>query len=244
MFAHVTIRVSDRAVSERFYRTVLGAIAVEPTHDNSQIVAWDDFAIVGADRDHPPTRHLHVGFVAQSREEVDAFWRAGVEAGYQDDGPPGERPGYRPDYYGAFLRDPDGNSAEAVQHGDTRRGGHIDHLWIRVHDLDAAEAFYQAIARHTGLREGRRWAEGVQFRGAWATFSLVRDGAPITEHLHVAFPAPDRQTVDEFHRAATSAGYTSNGNPGERPHYGAGYYAAYVLDPDGANIESVHRAAG
>jgi catechol 2,3-dioxygenase-like lactoylglutathione lyase family enzyme len=108
-----------------------------------------------------------------------------------------------------------------------------------VRNLDAAKAFYAAIARHTGLREGRRWEGGWQFRGAWATFSLVHDGTPPTEHLHIAFPAPDRTTVEDFYQAATAAGYRSNGAPGEREKYHAGYYAAYALDPDGANVESV-----
>jgi catechol 2,3-dioxygenase-like lactoylglutathione lyase family enzyme len=239
VFAHVTIRAADRPASEQFYRAVLGSIGIEPTHELDEVLAWDDFAIIAADPDHPPTRHLHVGFVAPSRGHVDTFWRTGVDAGYQDDGEPGERLQYSPDYYGGFLLDPDGNSAEAVHHGDTRRGGYIDHLWIGVRDLDAAAAFYGTIARHVGLRRGRIWDQGRQFRGAWATFSLVADGRPPTENLHMAFRAPDRQTVDEFHAAATAAGYTDNGAPGERPHYGPGYYAAFVLDPDGTNIESV-----
>jgi catechol 2,3-dioxygenase-like lactoylglutathione lyase family enzyme len=239
MFDHVTIRVSDRAASERFYRTVLGRLGIEPSYVGPDTVEWDDFSIIAADADHPPTRHLHVAFIAPSREQVDRFWQAGVDARYEDDGPPGERPQYRPDYYGAFLLDPGGNSAEAVHHGDTRCGGHIDHLWIRVRDLEAARAFYATMARHTGLREGRSWDYGRQFRGAWATFSLVHDDRPPTEHLHMAFPAPDRRTVDEFHEAATAAGYRSNGAPGERPEYHAGYYAAYVFDPEGTNAESV-----
>jgi catechol 2,3-dioxygenase-like lactoylglutathione lyase family enzyme len=241
MFAHVTIRAADRAASERFFRTVLATIGAEPTHDAAEIVAWDDFAIVAADSEHPPTRHLHVAFVAPTREHVDAFWRAGVDAGYRDDGAPGPRPEYHPDYYGGFLLDPDGNSAEAVHHDDTRHGGHIDHLWIGVRDLDASAAFYAVVARHTGLRPGRRWEQGQQYRGAWATFSLVSDGRPPTENLHLAFPAPDRQTVQEFHAAAIAAGYADNGAPGERPQYGAGYYAGFVLDPDGTNVESVFR---
>jgi catechol 2,3-dioxygenase-like lactoylglutathione lyase family enzyme len=241
LFQHVLIRAADRSVSERFYRTALGAIGVEPTRELPQIVAWDDFAIVGADADHPPTRHLHIGFVAPSRAAVDAFWQAGVDAGYRDDGAPGVRAQYRPDYYGAFLLDPDGNSAEAVDHNDTRRGGNIDHLWIGVADLGRADAFYRTIARHTGLWPGRSWEAGQQFRGAWATFSLMVDGRPPTEDLHIAFPAPDRRTVEDFHRVAVEAGYVSNGAPGERPHYGPGYYAAFVLDPDGNNIESVYR---
>ena len=243
MFAHVTVRASDRPASERFYRTVLGTIGIEPTHDRAEIVAWDDYAVIAADVEHPPTRHLHVGFVAPSREDVDRFWRTGVAAGYTDAGEAGERTIYRPGYYGAFLLDPDGNSVEAVHHDGTRRGGYIDHLWIGVDDLGAAEAFYKTISRHAGLRDGRRWKEGVQFLGAWASFSLVRDGRPPTENLHIAFPAPDRTTVDQFHAAAINAGYRDNGGPGERPQYGEGYYAAFVLDPDGTNVESVRRGS-
>ncbi len=239
MFDHVSIRSQNPSASERFYRTVLSALGIDPSRVSPEAIEWDDFSILAADADHRATRHLHVAFVAASRPQVDAFWRAGMDAGYQSDGPPAERPQYKPDYYGAFLLDPDGNSAEAVHHGDARRGGHIDHLWIRVRDLEAAEAFYSVIARHTGLREGRRWAGGRQFRGAWATFSLVQDGRPVTEHLHMAFPALDRATVEDFHRAATAAGYRSNGLPGERTQCHPGYYAAYVLDPEGTNVESV-----
>ena len=108
-----------------------------------------------------------------------------------------------------------------------------------MRDLAASEAFYAAISSHAGLRVGRRWEQGVQFRGESATFSLVADGRAPTEHLHLAFPAPDERTVQEFHAAALAWGYRSNGEPGERPHYHPGYYAAFALDPDGNNIESV-----
>jgi catechol 2,3-dioxygenase-like lactoylglutathione lyase family enzyme len=243
MFDHVTIRVSDLPASERFYRTTLGELGIEPTYAGAGVVEWNDFAIVAADGEHPPTRRLHVGFVAPTREHVGAFWRAGLNAGGKDDGEPGERLQYTDGYYGAFVRDPDGNSAEAVIHSDVRRGGHIDHLWIRVRDLDAASIFYATVARHTGLREGRRWQEGRQFRGAWATFSLVADGTPPTENLHVAFPATDRRTVEDFHRATTAAGYRDNGAPAERPHRRRGYYGACILDPDGTNVESVFAPA-
>jgi catechol 2,3-dioxygenase-like lactoylglutathione lyase family enzyme len=239
---HVTIRSSDRRGSEGFYRRVLSALGIEPTYSGRDFVEWDDFCIIEADGDHPPTRHLHIAFVASSREHVDRFWQAGIDAGYTDDGRPGERPQYSPAYYGGFLLDPDGNSAEAVHHEDVRRGGHIDHLWIGVRDLDASVAFYSTIARYCGLRFGRRWTQGgQQFRGAWASFSLMNDGRPATEELHIAFPAPDRQTVDDFHAAAIAAGYRDNGAPRERSHYHQGYFASYVLDPDGNNVESVFR---
>jgi catechol 2,3-dioxygenase-like lactoylglutathione lyase family enzyme len=178
------------------------------------------------------TRNLHVGFAAPSRSHVDAFWRAGIEAGHPDDGAPGERPQYTPDYYGAFLLDPDGNSVEAVHHEDVRRGGVVDHLWIGVRDLDSSAGFYREIARHAGLRKGEEWDVGRQFRGSWATFSLIADGRPPTEGLHLAFPAPDRRSVDEFHRAALAAGHRDVAAPGERPGY-----SAAVLDPDGTRVE-------
>ena len=124
--------------------------------------------------------------------------------------------GASPIYAGLLRRlpaRPRGNSAEAVHHLDVRRGGHIDHLWIGVRDLDAAVAFYTTIMRSVGLREGRHWEAGRQFRGAWATFSLVADGRAVTEHLHLAFPAPDRQAVDDFHLTATKAGYDEAAPP-------------------------------
>src|SRR5262249_47465105 len=117
-FDHVTIRARDRAASERFFPTVLRAIASAPTYEGEPLIEWDDFSIVAADRDSGTTRALHVAFVAPSRADVERFWQAGIDAGYTDDGGPGERTQYREDYYGAFLLDPDGNSVEAVHHGD------------------------------------------------------------------------------------------------------------------------------
>ena len=77
-----------------------------------------------------------------------------------------------------------------------------------------------------------------QYSGASGTFSLL-PGEP-TEHLHVAFPTRDDGDVERFHAAAVAAGYESNGEPGERARYHPGYYAAFVLDPDGNNIEVVN----
>jgi catechol 2,3-dioxygenase-like lactoylglutathione lyase family enzyme len=242
VFDHVTIRVTDRPASERFYDTVLAPLGVDETYRTDTFSEWQDFSLAGASRTYPPTRRLHVAFAAPSREHVDEFWRVGTEAGYADDGRPGPRPEYRSDYYGAFLLDPDGNSAEAVHHGALRRGGIVDHLWIRVADVAAAKGFYETIAPHAGLRLRHDTPERARFAGATGSFSLV-PGAP-TEHLHMAFPADDDAAVERFHQAATDAGYRSNGQPGERPRYHPGYYAAYVLDPDGNNIEVVNHHRG
>ena len=237
MFDHVTIRVSDRAASERFYETVFAPLGIEQTSSDDALPEWDDFSLSATDAEHPVTRGLHIGFAAPSRALVDEFWRAGTEAGHRDDGAPGPRPQYGPDYYGAFLLDPDGNSAEAVHHGGLREPGHIDHLWIRVADVAASKRFYATIAAHAGIRLTADTPERAQFRGASASFSLVA-GTP-TEHVHIAFPATDDATVDAFHATATAAGYSDNGPPGERPEYHPGYYGAFVLDPDGHNVEVV-----
>jgi catechol 2,3-dioxygenase-like lactoylglutathione lyase family enzyme len=243
VFDHVTIRVTDRAASERFYDTVLAPLGIDRTYQTGTFSEWRDFSLTPCDDEHPPTTGLHVGFAAPSQEQVDDFWRTGTEAGYTDDGAPGPRPEYRDDYYGAFLLDPDGNSTEAVNHGRLRRGEAIDHLWIRVADVAASKRFYETIAAAAGLHLRTDNPERVQFAGArGGSFSLVR--GPPTENLHLAFPTDDDADVHRFYEAATAAGYVSNGPPGERPRYHPGYYAAYVLDPDGTNVEVVnhHRA--
>src|SRR6185503_9224963 len=192
MFDHVTIRVSDGPASERFYRTVLGAMGLEPTYAGDAGLEWDDFSL---GEGTPVTRGLHLGFRAPSRAQVDAFWRAGVEAGFEDDGEPGPRPVYGDDYYGAFLRDPDGNSAEAVHHGGIAGTGTIDHLWIRVADVAVSGAFYDLVGEIAGFPAGRERPDAgpelphrmfYGFDGG-GSFSLVAGGTP-TEHVHLAFP--------------------------------------------------------
>jgi catechol 2,3-dioxygenase-like lactoylglutathione lyase family enzyme len=237
MFDHVGIRVSERGASERFYETVLRTLGIEQTSAGQDFTEWDDFSLSQADDEDPVTRRLHVAFVAASREDVDEFWRVGTEAGYHEDGAPGPRPQYREDYSGAYLLDPDGNSVEAVHHGAVRGGG-IDHLWIRVADVAAAKRFYETVAPHAGFRLKHDESDRAQFAGEGGSFSLVA-GTP-TEHLHMAFPADENSTVAAFHQALVDAGYRDNGPPRERPIYHEGYFGAYVLDPDGNNVELVN----
>jgi catechol 2,3-dioxygenase-like lactoylglutathione lyase family enzyme len=243
MFDHVTIRVPDRAAAEAFFETVLTPLGVDSTYRTNAFAGWGEFGVTEADEITPVTRRLHVGFAAPSRRHVDDFWQAGVDAGHPDDGPPGPRPQYRDDYYGAFLRDPAGNSVEAVHHGDLRREGIVDHLWIRVADLAAATAFYRIVADTAGFAVRHEGPDRATFGGvrSGGTFTLV-PGQP-TENVHMAFPGSD-EDVQRFYAETTAAGYPGNGEPGERPRYHPGYYAAYVLDPDGNNIEIVdhHRS--
>jgi|SRR5579862_283565 len=228
MLDHVTIRVADLDASSRFYTVALG----EPSH-NSVGFEWDDFSLV---QDAHTTQHLHVAFGVPTRDDVDAWWRRLVDAGYSSDGEPGPRRQYSESYYGAFILDPDGNSAEAVTHDNPRQG--IDHLWLRTRDVGAARDFYETVGPVVGVKLVRELPERVTFVTGNASFTFVRGDEP-TENVHFAFGARDRATVDAFHEAAAAAGYRDNGAPGERPHYHPGYYGAYVLDPDGHNIEAV-----
>ena len=242
MFDHVTIRVSKRDAAERFYATVLRELRIEQTFSGGEFAEWNDFSLAEASDDRPVTKRLHIGFASPSRELVDAFWRTGTEAGYTDDGAPAPRPQYGHDYYGAFLLDPDGNSIEGVHHGEIREPGNIDHIWIRVANVAASRRFYETVACHTGFRLNRASTDHVQFVGPGSSFTL-RQGRP-SENVHLAFPALDDAAVDAFHDAATQAGYRDNGAPGERSVYHEGYYAAFVLDLDGHNIEVVNHNRG
>jgi catechol 2,3-dioxygenase-like lactoylglutathione lyase family enzyme len=240
VFDHVTIRVSDRAASERFYKTVLLPLGVETTYRTNAFTEWRDFSLAAADRAQPVTQRLHIGFAAPSQEQVHAFWQVGVDTGHMSDGEPGPRPEYRDDYYGAFLLDPDGNSAEAVMHGGMRREGVIDHLWIRVADLAESKRFYETIAPAAALELRQDEPDRVRFGTSRSNGSFTLVAGEPSQNVHMAFPTGDDADVERFHELATKAGYRSNGPPGERPQYHPGYCAAYVLDPDGNNIEVVN----
>lgn len=113
------------------------------------------------------------------------------------------------------------------------QGRLIDHVHLRVADLEKSRAFYRAVLAALG-RE-------LTFDGetAFASDELFVDAATdYTTRCHLAFQAPDRETVARFHAAGLAAGGTDNGAPGER-HYHPGYYGAFILDPDGNNIEAV-----
>ena len=116
MFDHVTISVADFQASKAFYSTVLAPLGIVLGYEDParQLAEWGDFSI--AADGGSLSRDVHIAFAARDNAEVDAFWQAGTDAGYADNGPPGERTVYHAGYYGAFLLDPDGNNVEAVCH--------------------------------------------------------------------------------------------------------------------------------
>ncbi len=124
MFDHVTIRVSDRTASERFYETVLATLGIEQTHRSEAYTEWRDFSLASADESNKVTRRLHIAFVAPSRAHADEFWRVGTAAGYRDDGASGPRQQYGDDY-GAYVLDPERSNALVILriYGSAQRSG-------------------------------------------------------------------------------------------------------------------------
>ena len=129
----------------------------------------------------------------------------------------------------------------------------VDHVGVRVSDLAASRRMYEAALAELGFTVlGDGEFEGDAYvlfgRGASDDFALHAVGtAPgrdrVTTGAHVAFRAPDTGSVQRWHAAAIENGGTDNGPPGVRPEYSGGYYAAFVLDPDGNNVEAVFHAA-
>ena len=122
MIDHTGIGVADMARSAAFYDAALGALGLRramqlPANDGSDGIGYGvRYPVFWIDRYHPPGVKQHTAFVAQSREEVEAFHAAAIEAGGIDNGAPGYRPVPKdyPTYYAAFVLDPDGNNIEAV----------------------------------------------------------------------------------------------------------------------------------
>jgi catechol 2,3-dioxygenase-like lactoylglutathione lyase family enzyme len=124
----------------------------------------------------------------------------------------------------------------------------IDHLTVGVSDLERSRRFYLQALLPLGFSQIGTWREGdseIEFgleeAADFAVSTAYATGAPV----HIAFAADRREQVDAFHAAAIAAGGRDNGRPGLRPEYSDGYYGAFVLDPDGHNVEAVsHGEAG
>lgn len=114
---------------------------------------------------------------------------------------------------------------------EVHRGRLIDHIQLRAKDLETTKRFYRAVLDVLGVpyNEDDTHLDADEI---W-----IDQGEPAT-HIHLAFQAKDRDTVERFHQAGLGAGGRDNGGPGERPYH-PGYYAAFLYDPDGNNIEAV-----
>ncbi|PBB24606.1 MULTISPECIES: VOC family protein [unclassified Mesorhizobium] len=126
---------------------------------------------------------------------------------------------------------------------ELHRGRLIDHIQLVVRDLAASRRFYEAVLQVLGVPIGGTgkdyfWSDELFISSADSRAALGK----LTGRHHLAFQARDHAMVDAFHKAGLAAGGTDNGAPGERPYH-PGYYAAFLLDPDGNNIEAVHHGA-
>jgi catechol 2,3-dioxygenase-like lactoylglutathione lyase family enzyme len=126
---------------------------------------------------------------------------------------------------------------------ELHRGRLIDHVQLVVRDLNASQKFYEAIFEVLkvplgGKGDGFFWADELFV----STADSKAAQGKLTGRHHLAFQAKDEATVKAFYKAALASGGTDNGAPGERPYH-PGYYAAFVLDPDGNNIEAVFHGA-
>lgn len=117
MFDHVELPVDDPDKSARFYERALAPLGIP----RSPPGAYEEFGALTLVR-RTPKQRLHLAFIAPSQAAVDAFHAAGLKAGGKDNGRPGVRP-FAPDYYAAYLRDPDGHNIEAVHRSDATRAG-------------------------------------------------------------------------------------------------------------------------
>ena len=119
----------------------------------------------------------------------------------------------------------------------------IHHVSVGTNDVARARAFYDPLMQLIGLRVLKSSSRSAHYGASDIIFSLETpaDGRPASAGtgVHIAFQAPDRETVRRFHRTAIENGGTDDGEPGLRPHYNANYYGAFVLDPDGNKIEAV-----
>jgi catechol 2,3-dioxygenase-like lactoylglutathione lyase family enzyme len=123
---------------------------------------------------------------------------------------------------------------------ELHRGRLIDHVQLVVRDLPKARAFYDALFAAVGLSVG---GEGEDYFWCDELFISTKDSkaaaGKLTGRMHLAFQAPDKAAVERFHRDALAAGGKELGAPGERPYH-PGYFAAFVEDPDGNNVEVVY----
>lgn len=118
------------------------------------------------------------------------------------------------------------------------RAAFIDHITLTVRDVEACKRFYRACLAPWGGLEVEI-EDGTAFGPEGSEDLVIVGGEPVSGPVHLAFAAHDRETVHAFYEAGLEAGGRDNGPPGLRPRYHAGYYAAYLIDPAGNNVEAV-----
>jgi catechol 2,3-dioxygenase-like lactoylglutathione lyase family enzyme len=251
----MSIGVGDPAASIAFYDAVLAPLGSRRLFRAEHYVGYGSGApdgSFGICRGGRPQDGTHVCFAAGTREEVAAFHAAALAAGGTDNGAPGYRPEYAPDYYGAFALDPDGNRLGVVarvrpEASSTPRARIIDHLSIGTNDLEEAARFYDALFGSQRVRRLRTARDFIKYGTDTGDSTFIigapDDGRRTAPQLgfHVCFSAASRDLVASFHAAGLAVGAGDNGAPGYRPEYGFDYFGAFLLDPWGNHLGVVAR---
>ncbi|MGK2956678.1 MAG: hypothetical protein ACSLFI_13550 [Solirubrobacterales bacterium] len=176
MFERVTVYVREVDECLPGYGAIIGS--EDP---------WPDFELVRAGAEHAPTQGLHIAFSAPDRATIAERWQAAILAGFTDDGEPGPRSVYSPGYHGGFVLDPAGNSLESVNHEAGRQTGRIDHVWIRVPDIEAARPRFAALAEGHGVSVTKDQPGWLMFSSETGSLSLRQDGQPETRSVRFVF---------------------------------------------------------
>ena len=258
MLSHITFGSNDLERAGAFYNEVLGLLGIVRQEARDEAlgyarkrdgVPW--IWIMTPSDGLPATwgNGSHLALMSESREQVDLFHAAALAKGGRDEGAPALRPHYAPDYYAAYLRDPDGNKLQAVHYGEGRivapGQGAISHVTLGSNDMERARAFYDGLLAVIGAERifTLPHATAYGLPGTQKPAVLLcpaHDGRPATwgNGTHVALLAPSRAAVDAFHATALKLGSRDEGAPGPRPRYGPSYYGAYVRDLDGNKLQA------
>ena len=265
MFSHFTLGANDLKRSRRFYDAVmssLGQTLIQAAPEEGYLMygppdqGYPHLFICSPFDGLPATwsNGFHIAFNAADTAMVDRFHATALAEGGYDEGAPGLRPHYAADYYGAYVRDPDGNKLQTVCYSEGRRAGNtgdsLSHITIGLANLEREHAFCTAVLAPLGVvelpEEGDAESAGFGLAGFDLPMLYLQpafDGRPVTwgNGCHTALAAPSRMAVDRFHAAGLERGGVCEGAPGLRPHYSANYYAAYLRDPVGNKLQAVCR---
>jgi len=263
MFSHFTLGCDDVPRSLALYGRALAPLGMqtEAVSDEFSRVFHPEFdwpwvSLCRPFDDGPAARAngFHLGFLAQDTATVDSFHREALAAGASDDGAPGQRPQYAGGHYGAYVRDVDGNKLQVVCYTEDtfaqRDPTMISHITLGAVDPNASRAFFDPVLGALGIKpvvqESYDTVVGYGQNGqALPLIYVIRtfDGeAPCGGNgTHSAIKAADVNAVHAFYDAALKLGGSCEGPPGPRPHYGEGYYSAYVRDPAGNKLQAVFR---
>ena len=259
----VTLGTDDLGRSETFYQAAMAPLGLERRVSTDGRVGYGRPQGAAAIWLYPPFNGLpatwgngtHVAFLAGSREAVEGFYKAGLAAGGSDEGQPGLRLHYGDDYYGAYLRDPDGNKLQAVHYlgmdPATVEAELFSHITLGCNDLERGRAFYDPVMAALGLArvvEEPDLSYGYGPAGSrlpWIYAHRPFDGRPATwaNGVEVVWQADSPARVEAFHAAGLANGGRDEGAPGPR-HYHPGYFGAYLRDPDGNKLHAFCIAEG